>query len=113
MGGLGIGGNAPGAMDDDAESMFRPSSPGSVTRPLQPLLAQQSPLSCGTASAATSRSNSFASPRTPGPSIVGGVGAVGAGGAHNITMWLPGVGLQRGIPSESLKVRGCGETAGG
>lgn len=90
----------PGAMDDDAESMFRPSSPGSVTRPLQPLLAMQSPISCGTASGVTSRSNSFASPRTPAAGIA--AGGIGSGG--NITLGLPNMGLRKGIPTESLQV---------
>lgn len=101
-GGVGVGGgggystaSTGAAMDDDAESMFRPPSPGSVTRPLQPLLAQQSPLSSASAFdsrsssfAMSSRSNSFASPKPTGPAA-----------------WVPGVGLQKGIPAESLKVR--------
>ena len=95
----GGGGGGGGAVtdDDDAESMFRPPSPGSVTRPLQPLLAQHSPLSAASgfgsrsnSFAMSSRSNSFASP-VPG---------AGAGG----TTWVAGVGLQKGIPAESLKV---------
>lgn len=106
IGGAGAGGYSTasaGAMDDDAESMFRPPSPGSVTRPLQPLLAQQSPLSSASAFdsrsnsfAMSSRSNSFASPK-PGS---------GPGQAA----WTPGAataaaaGLQKGIPTESLKV---------
>ena len=103
-GGIGLGGystasTGAGAMDDDAESMFRPPSPGSVTRPLQPLLAQQSPLSSASAFdsrsnsfAMSSRSNSFASPK---PASSKGSGQ---------SMWVSGMGLQKGIPTESLKV---------
>lgn len=51
--------------DEDAEAMLRAPSPGSVKRPLQPLLAQysQSPVSLSSASAFGSRSGSFASPK--------------------------------------------------
>eukprot|EP00903_Cladosiphon_okamuranus_P012187 g11430.t1 len=103
--GSGAGGAGGGSystasgMDDDAESMFRPPSPGSVSRPLQPLLAQQSPLSSASAIdsrsnsfAMSSRSNSFASPQ-PMASMAG----------PGQTAWVPGVGLQKGIPTESLK----------
>lgn len=81
--------DSPGSVLDEDDSMYRAASPGSVTRPVQPLMASQSPIS-GTASVMTSRSSSFASP-TPVA-------------AHNITMWVPGVGLQKGISSENLQV---------
>lgn len=81
--------DSSGSVLDEDDSMYRTASPGSVTRPVQPLMASQSPIS-GTASVMTSRSSSFASP-TPVA-------------AHNITMWVPGVGLQKGISSENLQV---------
>lgn len=99
LGGYSTASTGAGAMDDDAESMFRPPSPGSVTRPLQPLLAQQSPLSSASAFdsrsnsfAMSSRSNSFASPK---PASSKGSGQ---------SMLVSGMGLQKGIPTESLKV---------
>lgn len=92
-----------GQDDDDSESLFRATSPGSVTRPLQPLLAQQSPLSSASAFdsrsssfAMSSRNSSFASPRA---------GVVGS--ATSGMSWVSGAGLQKGIPSESLKVSFC------
>ena len=81
--------SAGSSMLDDEDSMFRAASPGSVTRPVQPLLASQSPVS-ESASTRTSRSSSFASP-TPLT-------------ANGITMWMPGAGLQKGISAECLQV---------
>ncbi|CAM9890745.1 unnamed protein product, partial [Ectocarpus sp. 12 AP-2014] len=93
-----------GAEDDDAESVFRPPSPGSVSRPLQPLLAQQSPMSCvsgfasksnsfAMSSRSSSMASSFASPKAGG----------GAADAAAAASRLPAVGLRKGISNESLK----------
>lgn len=100
------GATGAGAEDDDAESAFRALSPGSVSRPLQPLLAQQSPMSC--VSGFTSKSNSFAmSSRSSSmassfasPKAGGGAADAAAAAASR----LPAVGLRKGMSNESLKV---------
>lgn len=97
--------------DDDAQSAFRPPSPGAVSRPLLPLMASHSPLSCGTASATNSRSNSLANSPLPvfdaaGQAHSGGGGA--AGGRRNITIWVPGASLPVRVGGSTFQVGGVG-----
>lgn len=88
---LMVGEGDPGE-DDDSQSLFQSSSPGAVSRPLQPLMAQQSPLSCGTQSAVTSRSNSFASPTAANR------------GRRNL-VWAPGAALPGSTAGDTREVR--------
>lgn len=59
----GAGGALSSSEDEDTEIMFRAPSPGSVKRPLQPILAQQSHSPMSMSSSFGSRSGSFASPQ--------------------------------------------------
>ncbi|CAM9403828.1 unnamed protein product, partial [Discosporangium mesarthrocarpum] len=62
-------------------------TPVAIPRPLHPLLAAASPLSCGS----MSDSYNDATP-TPTPTA-----------KRNITLWVPGVGLQAGMSTQMLK----------